>query len=147
MGILGVLLNSTVLELATGIDADVDRELRMQGLASVASALAGGFVRNVHVTGTLINRAAGGTSRFSGVVVGLVACAVLIAGGQVIAYVPRFVLAGLLVQLGAKFIWDWGVLSRRSLPLRDWLVVLAIVLIAAERGFLEALLFGFWPVA
>src|SRR6516165_1443927 len=49
---------------------------------------------------------------------------------------------GLLVQLGAKFMWDWGIRSRRSLPSRDWLVVLAIVLIAAERGFLEALLFG-----
>jgi sulfate permease, SulP family len=142
MAVLGVLLNSTVLELSTGIDADIDRELRMQGLANIASALAGGFVGTVHVTGTLTNRAAGGTGRLSGVVVGLVALAVLIIGGQVVAYVPRFVLGGLLVQLGAKFIWDWGVLSRRSLPVRDWLVVLAIVLIAAERGFLEALLFG-----
>jgi sulfate permease, SulP family len=139
---LGVLLNSTVLELSTGIDADIDRELRMQGLANVASALAGGFVGTVHVTGTLINRAAGGTGRASGVVVGLVALAVLMAGGEVMGYVPRFVLGGLLVQLGAKFIWDWGVLSRRSLPLRDWLVVLAIVLVAAEWGFLEALVFG-----
>jgi len=104
--------------------------------------LAGGFVGTVHVTGTLINRAAGGTGRASGVVVGLVALAVLIAGGQVVGYLPRFVLGGLLVQLGAKFIWDWGVLSRRSLPLRDWLVVVAIVLVAAERGFLEALVFG-----
>ena len=142
MAVLGVLLNSTVLELSTGIDADIDRELRMQGLANIASALAGGFVGTVHVTGTLTNRAMGGTGRVSGVVVGLVALAVLMVGGQVVGYVPRFVLGGLLVQLGAKFIWDWGVLSRRSLPLRDWLVVLAIVLIAAERGFLEALLFG-----
>jgi SulP family sulfate permease len=142
MAILGVLLNSTVLELATGVDADIDRELRMQGLANIASALAGGFVGTVHVTGTLINRAAGGTSRLSGVVAGLVALAVLMGGGGVVGYVPRFVLGGLLVQLGAKFIWDWGIRSRRSLPLRDWLVVLVIVLIAAERGFLEALLFG-----
>jgi sulfate permease, SulP family len=142
MAVLGVLLNSTVLELSTGIDADIDRELRMQGLANIASALAGGFVGTVNVTGTLTNRAAGGTGRVSGIVVGLVALAVLIVGGQVVGYVPRFVLGGLLVQLGARFIWDWGVRSRRSLPLRDWLVVLAIVLIAAERGFLEALLFG-----
>ena len=63
-------------------------------------------------------------------------------GGEVVGYVPRFVLGGLLVQLGAKFMWDWGIRGRRSLPSRDWLVVLAIVLIAAERGFLEALLFG-----
>jgi len=142
MATLGVLLNSTLLELSTGIDADLDRELRMQGLANVVSALAGGFVGTVHVTGTLANRAAGGSGRLSGVVAGMVAAAVLILGTQVVGYVPRFVLGGLLVQLGAKFIWDWGVRSRRSLPMRDWLVVWVIILIAAERGFLEALLFG-----
>ena len=102
MAILGVLLNSTVLELATEVDADIDRELKMQGLANVASALAGGFVGTVHVPGTLINRAAGGTGRLSGVVAGLVALAVLMGGGQVVGYVPRFVLGGLLVQLGAR---------------------------------------------
>jgi SulP family sulfate permease len=142
IGVLVILLNSTTIELATGIDADIDRELKTQGLANIASALTGGLVGNIHVTGTLANRAAGGTGRLSGVVVGLAALAVLLGGGQLVGYVPRFVLGGLLVQLGAKFIWDWGVLSRSSLPVRDWLGVLAIVLIAAERGFLEALLFG-----
>jgi SulP family sulfate permease len=67
---------------------------------------------------------------------------VLFGGTQTIGYVPRFVLGGLLIQIGAKFIWEQGVLSRRSLPLWDWLIVLAIVLIAVERGFLEAVLFG-----
>ncbi|MGB9649007.1 MAG: SulP family inorganic anion transporter, partial [Stellaceae bacterium] len=38
MGFLGVLLNSTIIELATGIDADIDRELRMLGMANIASA-------------------------------------------------------------------------------------------------------------
>src|SRR5271170_1431277 len=142
MAILGVLLNFTVLELATGIDADIDRELRLQGLANVASALAGGFVGTVAPSSTLINQAVGGTGRLSGVVAGLVALAVLCGGTQVIGYVPRFVLGGLLIQIGAKFIWEQGVLSRRSLPLWDWLIVVAIVLIAVERGFLEAVLFG-----
>jgi SulP family sulfate permease len=142
IGVLVILLNSTIIELATGIDADIDRELTTQGLANIASALTGGFVGNIHVTGTLANRAAGGTGRLSGVVVGPAALAVLFGGGQLVGYVPRFVLGGLLVQLGAKFIWDWGVLSRSNLPVRDWLVVLAIVLIAAGPGFLLALLFG-----
>jgi SulP family sulfate permease len=32
--------------------------------------------------------------------------------------------------------------SRRGLPLRDWLVVVAIILVTANFGFLQALLFG-----
>jgi SulP family sulfate permease len=142
LGILSILLNSTAIELATGIDADLDRELRTQGLANVASALAGGFVGHISVSRTLVNRAAGGATRLSGVVVGLVAFATLFAGGEVIAYMPRFVLGGLLFYLGARLVWDWGIVSRRSLPLRDWLVVLAIVFIVTWLGFMEALLFG-----
>lgn len=82
IGVLVILFNSTIIELATGIDADIDRELRMQRLANIASALAGGFIGEIHVTGTLVNRAAGGTGRLSGVVVGLATLAVLIGGGQ-----------------------------------------------------------------
>jgi sulfate permease, SulP family len=142
IGILSILLNSTSIELATGIDADLDRELRIQGLANVASALLGGFVGHISVSRTLVNIAAGGVTRLSGVVVGLVALVVLIGGGQVMSYVPPFVLAGLVLHLGVRLIWDWGLLSRRGLPLRDWFVVVAIVLITANFGFLQALLFG-----
>jgi SulP family sulfate permease len=139
---LSILLNSTSIELATGQDVDLDRELRVQGLANVASAAAGGFVGHVSVSRTLVNTAAGGATRLSGTVVGLVALAVLIGGGDAMAYIPRFVLGGLVLFLGAKLLWDWGLLSRRGLPLRDWLVVVAIVLVTYEFGFLPALVFG-----
>lgn len=142
MAILSILLNSTSIELATKADVDLDRELRVQGFANVASAFAGGFVGHISVSRTLVNIAAGGVSRLTGVVVGLVALAVLVFGSQAIAYVPRFVLGGLLLQLGARLMWDWGWLSRRSLPLMDWLVVVAIVLITSNFGFLQAVLFG-----
>ena len=141
IAILAILLNSTSLELATKVDIDLDRELRVQGIANVASAFAGGFVGHISVSRTLVNFAAGG-ARAAGVLVGLVALIVLVIGSQAISYVPRFVLAGLLFQLGARFVWDWGLHSRRDLPLLDWLVVVAIVLITSNIGFLHALLFG-----
>jgi sulfate permease, SulP family len=142
LAILSILLNSTSIELATKVDVDLDRELRVQGLANVASAFAGGFVGHISVSRTLVNIAAGGASRITGVLVGLVALTVLILGSQAISYIPRFVLGGLLLQLGARLMWDWGWLSRHSLPLLDWLVILAIVLITSNFGFLQALLFG-----
>jgi SulP family sulfate permease len=142
MAILSILLNSTSIELATKADIDLDRELRMQGAANIASAFAGGFVGHISVSRTLVNIAAGGTSRLTGVIVGLVALAVLVFGGEAISYIPRLVLGGLLLQLGARLMWDWGWLSRRNLPLLDWLVIVAIVLITSNFGFLQALLFG-----
>jgi SulP family sulfate permease len=139
---LSILLNSTSIELSTGQDVDLDRELQVQGVANIASAVAGGFVGHISVSRTLVNVAAGGATRLSGVVVGLVALAVLIGGGDAVAYVPRFVLGGLVLYLGARLLWDWGLLSRRGLPVRDWLVVVAIVLVTYQFGFLLALLFG-----
>jgi SulP family sulfate permease len=142
LAILSILINSTTNELATGVDVDLDRELRVQGVANVASAVAGGFVGHISVSRTLVNIAAGGVSRLTGMIVGLVALSVLIFGSHAISYVPRFVLGGVVLQLAARLIWDWGLLSRRSLPLLDWFVVVAIVLITSSFGFLHALLFG-----
>lgn len=142
MAILTILLNSTSIELATSERVDLDRELRVQGLANVAAASMGGFVGHISVSRTLLSRAAGGVSRISSVTVGLVALAVLVGGGDIVGVIPRFILGGLLLQLGICLIWDWGVASRRKLPLQDWLIVVGILLITAWFGFLPALLFG-----
>lgn len=142
LAILSILLNSTSIELATKVDVDLDRELRVHGIANIASAFAGGFVGHISVSRTLVGIAGGGGSRLVGVLVGCVALAVLVSGTAIISLIPRFVLAGLLLQLGARLIWDWAIFSRRSLPLLDWMVIVAIVLITSNFGFLQALLFG-----
>jgi len=142
LAVLSILLNSTSIELETEANLDLDRELRTQGLANIACALAGGFVGHISVSRTLLNIAAGGVTRLSGVVVGMVALVVLLVGSEAIAIVPRVVLGGLLLQLGLRLMWDWGVRSFRNLPLLDWLIIVAIVLITSTFGFLQALLFG-----
>src|SRR5688572_3406478 len=89
LAILSILLNSTSIELAAKVNVDLDHELRIQGLANVASAFSGGFVGHVSVSRTLVNIAAGGVTRLSGVVVGLVALAVLFTGSEVISLIPH----------------------------------------------------------
>jgi sulfate permease, SulP family len=142
MAVLTILLNSTSIELETRIETDFDHELKVQGLANLVSALLGGFVGYVSVSRTLVNRAAGATSRLSGTVAGLVALAVLFSGNGVVGHVPRFVMGGLLIQIGCRLLWDWLVLSRAYLPRREWLLILSIVAITAYFGFLQALMFG-----
>ena len=142
MAVLTILLNSTSIELETRTETDFDHELKVQGLANIASAFLGGFVGYVSVSRTLVNRAAGATSRVSGTVAGAVALLVLAGGGDIITYVPRFVMGGLLLQIGGRLLWDWLILSRSYLPNREWLLVLSIVAITAYFGFLQALMFG-----
>src|SRR5690606_25493616 len=55
---------------------------------------------------------------------------------------PIFLLCGLLLQIGAKLLWDWLWLVRKHLPRRDWLIAAAIVAITAAFGFVQGVLFG-----
>ena len=142
VGLLQALVMSTGLELTRGTEADLDRELRSQGSANVASALLGGVVGFVSMSYTTLSTSAGGRGRASGVVVGLLTLAALGGGAAVIGYIPRFALGGLLFMLGARMLWDWGFASRHRMPFREYLLTVAIIVITAVIGLLPALLTG-----
>src|SRR5690606_29962704 len=142
MAVISVLLNSTGMELVERTDSDLDRELKVHGAANALSGLLGGLVAHLSLSNTMLNRAAGGRTRLSGAVVGVVAAAALVAGTQAMGLIPIFLLCGLLLQIGAKLLWDWLWRVRQHLPRRDWLIAAAIVAIAAAFGFVQGVLFG-----
>lgn len=137
-----VLMNSTSIELATERDADLNRELKAHGVANITSALAGGYAGNSSVSRSLVNHATGGSQRLSGFVVVAIALAVLTSKLDIIGLIPKFVLAGLLLQLGLKLVWDWGWLSGKKISRTDWVIVVSLLLITAWVGFIPALVFG-----
>jgi sulfate permease, SulP family len=89
-----------------------------------------------------VNRDAGATGRASGVTVGLLTMAALAGGAGVMTIIPRFVLGGLLLMLGARLLWDWGIASHRKLSLHEWLLTVIVIGTTAIFGFLPALLTG-----
>ncbi len=142
MAALTIALHATSIEQATRIDVDLDRELRVQGLANVASALLGGIVGHIVFNRTILAREAGGTGRVTGAVTALVGLAALGGGLSLVSYIPRFVLAGLLLELGARTMWRWCISSRRHLEPAEWLLILAILGITAYFGILIGFLIG-----
>jgi len=142
MAALSIVMNSTGLEQAMQVEVDLDRELRLQGAANLLSALGGGFIGYVSMSRTMLARAAGGTGRTAGIVVALVALAMLAGGVGVVGHIPRFILAGLLMQLGARLIWTWCVVSRKRLPTAEWLLVPVIVVMTAWFGVLVGFAVG-----
>jgi SulP family sulfate permease len=55
---------------------------------------------------------------------------------------PRFVLGGLLIYLGADQLHKWIVQSRRRLSLIEYLSLLAIIVIIVQWGFIAGILIG-----
>lgn len=137
-----ILLNATSLDLATGKEADVNRELKALGIANVLGGLAGGLVSVNSFNRSLLNHRAGANSPWAArVCAGLVIGAAVFAPGAV-ALLPRPVLTGLVLYLGVSLLLNWLWDARRELPVSDYLTVLAILVIVAAFGIVPGVIMG-----
>lgn len=142
MAALTIVFTATSIEQVWRIDVDLDDELKVQGLANIASGLLGGLVGHISLNRTILAREAGGTGRATGVVVGLFGLATLAGGLGLVGYIPRFVLGGLLLELGVRLMWRWSITSRVRFSRLEWLLVPTILLITAWFGVLIGFLIG-----
>ena len=85
---------------------------------------------------------AGGTGRVAGVVAAAITLALLAGGIGIVGFIPRFVLAGLLLDIGTQSMWRQVVLSRGKLSLLEWLLIPIMVVTIALFGVLIGLLIG-----
>ena len=139
---LTILLNATGLELQTHTDADLDRELRVQGGANVAAAICGGFLGYLSFNRSMINYRMGANSRVAGIVVALVTVLFALFGIWTVSYLPKPVLGGLLLYLGLSLCYDWAVRSRRRMSRLDHLAILLIFLVILVWSFVHGVIVG-----
>ena len=140
--IANFLLNTTGIEIATRSEANVERDLKVLGLANVAIAACGGYVSCTSFSRSILVRTAGATSRLAGLTVAAISAAVLIADPSFLGYVPKYVLGGLLFYLGADLVYQWLIhSSRRLLPI-EYLSLIAIAALIIYSGFVAGVLIG-----
>jgi len=140
--VIAILLNATSLDLATGQDADFDRELKALGVANVLGGLAGGLVATNSFNRSLLNLRAGANSPWAGrICVAFVLLLTLLVPGLV-ALLPRPVLTGLIIYLGISMLVQWLWDSRKEMPAGDYLTMLAILVIVAGFGIVAGVLLG-----
>ncbi len=142
---LAVLLSIDTLKTCVTLDSitrtrhDSNRELVGQGLANLASALAGGVPGSGTIGATLVNVSSGATSRLSGAVEGLLALAAFLVLGKLIAWLPIAALAGILIVIGVRM-FDWASLRllRSRSTLLDFGVIVTVVVIAQTVSLIAA---------
>ncbi len=139
---LATLLGSIGLENALNVSIGFDRELRAQGLAVFASAVVGGFVGTTSVGSTTAAIASGARGRMTGIMAGIAAIVFLIAGWPLLPFIPKFVVAGLLLEIGAAIVWRWCWRTRLEMPLSEWALVIGIVVLTVWVGLVPAILAG-----
>jgi SulP family sulfate permease len=142
VSVIAILLNATGIELATGQDVDLNRDLKSAGLANLVAGLAGGMV-GYHASGesALIYKM-GARSRFVGVIPATVCGIILLLGGPLLSYFPNPILGGLLLFFGLDILAAWIYDAWFRLPMADYLVVLAILVAIGVFGILEGVGLG-----
>jgi len=136
------LFNTTGVEVASHREADLERELNTTGIANMLSGAVGGYTGCITVSRTMLNVSAGGTGRLSGLTAAAISASMLIFAPALLGYMPKFVLGGLLIYLGADTTHRWIVQSRRRLSLSEYLSLLAIIVIILNWGFIAGVLIG-----
>jgi SulP family sulfate permease len=142
IAILGLLLNSSGLELVLRQDLDLDRELRVAGIANLAGGL-GGSPPGYHYLGmtTMVHRI-GGATRLTGLIAAIGCVLALAFGTAVLGGIPRVVLGGMLIYLGLAFLVEWLYDAWFRLPRRDYVLIVLILVTIATIGLLPGIMLG-----
>jgi len=136
------LFNTTGIEVATHCEANLERELNVTGIANMLSGAFGGYTGCVSVSRSVLNYSAGGSGRLSGLTTAAISALMLVFAPVLLGYMPKLVLGGLLIYLGADTLHKWIVQSRRRLSRTDYVSLLAIILIILQWGFVAGILIG-----
>lgn len=142
LNLIGMLLNISGVELATGENIDENRELRVTGAANVVIGGFGGLTSYLQSGATIISdklQVRRGPMVLGHCVGLLIAC---FAAPLLVAVVPVFVPAALLLFIGLSMLYDWLLGTRKRLMLIDWLIVVAIVMATVILGILPAIAVG-----
>ena len=139
VNLLAVLLNMSGVEIAARRDVSENRELRGIGLVNIVVGAFGGTASFMQGGGTIIATRLG--VHRAGLVAGhaavlLVAC---FLAAQIVAVVPTFVAAGLLMFIGLAMLEDWLIAARKRMIVQDWLIVLGILILTISVGILPAI--------
>ena len=139
---ISTLFNTTGIEVETHHEANIDRELTTAGVANILSGALGGYAGCISFSRSIVNRNIGARSRIAGLIVAAASTLTLFADPGFLAYVPKFVLGGLLIYMGLDQLRRWIVDSRRRLSVTDYASLLAIVVIIMQWGFVAGVLIG-----
>jgi SulP family sulfate permease len=137
-----LLLYISALEVEFKTDVDMNRELRATGWANVAAALVGGPPGYMYLADTVVTSRLVGMRRGPAVVAPVAMLAVVVVGGFVLELVPQFVVGGMLLFVGAEFLYEWLWASRRRMARSDYWLMVGILVVIATVGFLPGVAVG-----
>lgn len=139
---LGLLLNTSGLEIEEKTPVSFETELKAAGLGNIGAGLLGGLAGFHFLSITLLARRMGLTSILGALAISASALVVLFAGADLVAAIPVGLMASVIMILGLDLAYTWLWVHWRRASRADMFTIFAIVLTAVTIGLLPSLLVG-----
>ena len=131
LGAIDTLLTSVVADNLTKTKHKPNKELIGQGIGNSIAAVFGGLPGAGATIRTVVNINAGGVTRLSGMVAGLLLLVILLALGPIASQIPAAVLAGILITVGIGVMDYKGLKAVPYMP-RDEVTIMFVVLVLSS---------------
>lgn len=142
LGAIDSLLTSVVADNMTKTQHNSNKELIGQGIGNTISGLIGGLPGAGATMRTVVNINAGGKSKLSGLIHGLVLLIVLLGAGAYAKLIPIPVLAGILITVGVGIIDYKGIKHVFHVPRADAVVMIIVLILTVFVDLLQAVAVG-----
>ena len=139
ISVIAMLLNTSGLELEIKKDMNLSGELVGTGVANILSGLAGGLTGYAAISLSSLNHTMTGHKRLPGLFMAVLMGITAFAGVAVLSYLPKMVLASMVIFLGLAMLKEWVYDAWFKFPRVDFTIILIILVIIAVSGFLQGI--------
>ncbi len=142
LGAIDSLLTSVVADNMTKTKHKPNKELVGQGIGNTIGAIFGGIPGAGATIRTVVNIKAGGKTKLSGMIAGVLLLIILLALGPTASKIPAAVLAGILITVGIGVMDYKGIKAIPHMPKPEVFVMLVVLVLSSVWNLVYAVGIG-----
>lgn len=139
---MALLLNINAIEILTKQDIDLNKSLRVTGIANFIGGLCGSSIGYAAIDMTALSYRMNIISRSLGLISALATLLLLSFCLPILNFLPNFIIGGFLIYIGMDFIYDWIYSVWFKLNKVEYAVVLLVMVIIIFSGFMQGVAAG-----
>ncbi len=142
LGAIDSLLTSVVADNMTKTRHQPNKELVGQGIGNTIGALFGGLPGAGATIRTVVNIKAGGKTRISGMIAGIMLFIITISLAPVASQIPAAVLAGILITVGISVMDYKGLKAIPNMPKSEVIIMIVVLVLSSVWNLVYAVGIG-----
>jgi len=142
LGAIDSLLTSVVADNMTKTKHKPNKELIGQGIGNSIAAIFGGIPGGGATIRTVVNINAGGKTRLSGMMAGILLLIILLALGPIASQIPAAVLAGILITVGIGVMDYKGLKAIPYMPRPEVIIMIVVLVLSSVWNLVYAVGIG-----